>query len=229
MDPASLVGRVSEQVCAFVPNADGGAAVTLLRGSDNAYVTVSAHGLVAAATGFVVPADSSFQGLAARERRPKLSHDGMTDERLSARVRAVNKQWDSRSWAVIPLMYHGDPIGSLLLAASAAGAFTDADLDALLAISEFVSALVGAQLQLSALLTQVMTDGDDRGRRALTARFIASVMVPEAAETEGLQERLDALLAQPDALRAVFQPSCVWTTGHGGLRGLDAFPPPHRA
>ncbi|GAA2792995.1 sensor domain-containing phosphodiesterase [Mycolicibacterium pallens] len=205
MDPASLVGRVSEQVCAFVPNADG-AAVTLLRGSDNAYVTVSAHGLVAAATGFVVPADSSFQGLAARERRPKLSHDGMTDERLSARVRAVNKQWDSRSWAVIPLMYHGDPIGSLLLAASAAGAFTDADLDALLAISEFVSALVGAQLQLSALLTQVMTDGDDRGRRALTARFIASVMVPEAAETEGLQERLDALLAQPDALRAVFQP-----------------------
>lgn len=103
-----------------MPNADGGAAVTLLRGSDNAYVTVSAHGLVAAATGFVVPADSSFQGLAARERRPKLIHDGMTDERLSARVRAVNKQWDTRSWAVIPLMYHGDPIGSLLLAASAA-------------------------------------------------------------------------------------------------------------
>ncbi len=51
-----------------------------------------------------------------------------------------------------------------------------------------------------------MTDGDDRGQRALTARFIASVMVPEAAETERLQERLDAVLAQPDALRAVFQP-----------------------
>ncbi|MBI3692225.1 MAG: GAF domain-containing protein, partial [Mycolicibacterium aromaticivorans] len=135
-----------------------------------------------------------------------LIHDALIDERLSARVRAMNKQWGTRSWAVIPLRYNGDPIGSLLLAATTVGAFSDSDVDALLAISEFVSALIGAQLQLSALLTQVMTDGDERGQRALTARFVASVMVPGAVETESLQDRLDVMLAQPDALRAVFQP-----------------------
>lgn len=224
MDPVSLVGRVAEQVCAFMHAADG-AAVTLLRGSDNAYVTVSAHGVIAAATGFVVPRDSSFQGLAARERCPKLLHDALADERLSPRVRAMNKQWGTRSWAVIPLMYNDDAIGSLLLAASAVGAFSDSDLDALLAISEFVSALVGAQLQLSALLTQVMTDGDERGQRALTARFVASVMVPEAVETENLQERLDVLLAQPDALRAVFQPIVRLENGStAAYEGLMRFP-----
>ncbi|NTY62814.1 EAL domain-containing protein [Mycolicibacterium sphagni] len=224
MDPVSLVGRVAEQACAFVQAADG-AAVTLLRGSDNAYVTVSAHGALAATIGFVVPPENSFQGRAARERRPKLVHDALTDMRLSARVRAMNKQWVTRSWAVIPLMHNGDAIGSLLLAATAVGAFTETDVDALLAISEFVSALVGAQLQLSALLTQVMTDGDNRGQRALTAQFVASVMLPEAVEIEGLQHRLDALLAQPNALRAVFQP--IVRLEHGttaAYEGLMRFP-----
>ncbi|BBX06093.1 EAL domain-containing protein [Mycolicibacterium aichiense] len=224
MDPASLVARVAEQVCAFMHAADG-AAVTLLRGPDNAYVTVSAHGVIATTTGFVVPRDTSFQGLAAREKRPMLIHDALSDERLSERVRAINKQWGTRSWAVIPLTYNGDPIGSLLLAATNVGAFSDSDVDALLAISEFVSALVGAQLQLSALLTQVMTDGDERGQRALTARFVASVMVPEAMETESLQERLDVLLAQPDALRAVFQPIVRLEDGTtAAYEGLMRFP-----
>ncbi|MEZ0356725.1 EAL domain-containing protein [Mycobacterium sp. SA01] len=224
MDPAQLVGRVAEQVSAFMHAADG-AAVTLLRGSDDAYVTVSAHGVLAATTGFVVPRDTSFQGLAARENHPMLIHDALIDDRLSARVRATNKQWGTRSWAVIPLKYNGDPIGSLLLAATTVGAFTDSDVDALLAISEFVSALVGAQLQLSELLTQVMTDGDERGQRALTARFVASVMVPEAVETASLQERLDAVLAQPDALRAVFQPIVRLEDGTtAAYEGLMRFP-----
>ncbi|WP_158249038.1 EAL domain-containing protein [Mycobacterium sp. ENV421] len=224
MDPAQLVGRVAEQVSAFMHAADG-AAVTLLRGSDDAYVTVSAHGVLAATTGFVVPRDTSFQGLAARENHPMLIHDALIDERLSARVRATNKQWGTRSWAVIPLKYNGDPIGSLLLAATTVGAFSESDVDALLAISEFVSALVGAQLQLSELLTQVMTDSDERGQRALTARFVASVMVPEAVETESLQERLDAVLAQPDALRAVFQPIVRLEDGTtAAYEGLMRFP-----
>lgn len=205
MDPVSLMARVAEQACAFMPKADG-AAVTLLRASDNAYVIVSAHGVVADTTGFVVSKQGSFQGLAAEEKRPKLTHDGQADPRLTPRVRAINKQWGTRSWAVIPLMHNDTVIGSLLLASTAPGTFTDADLDAMLAISEFVSALISAQSQLSTLLTRVLTDGEERGQRALTARFVTSVMVPEAVEVEALQDGLDALLAQPDALSAVFQP-----------------------
>ena len=54
MDSVSLMGRIAEQACAFMGKADG-AAVTLLRASDNAYVTVSGHGVLATTPGFVAP------------------------------------------------------------------------------------------------------------------------------------------------------------------------------
>jgi EAL domain-containing protein (putative c-di-GMP-specific phosphodiesterase class I) len=219
-----LMGRVAEQACVFMDKADG-AAVTLLRASDNAYVTVSGHGVLATTPGFVVPKHSSIQGLAARKKHPALIHDARVDPRLPPRVRAMNKQWGTRSWAAIPLTYNDDAIGSLLLAAKAPGAFTDTDVDALLAISRFVSALIFTGSQLSTLLTDVMTDSDDRGQRALTARFIASVMMPEAVETEALQDRLDAVLAQPNALSAVFQPIVHLASGTTrAYEGLIRFP-----
>lgn len=202
-----------------------GAAVTLLRASDNAYVTVSGHGVLATTPGFVVPKQGSIQGVAAREKHPKLIDDALVDRRLSKRVRAMNKQWGTRSWAAIPLMYNDHAIGSLLLAATAPGAFADEDVDAMLDISEFVSAVIGAQSQLSTLLTHVMTDTEDPGQRALTARFIASVMVPEAVESEGLRHRLGAVLSEPNLLSAVFQPIVHLASGTTiAYEGLIRFP-----
>ncbi|MDZ5084506.1 MULTISPECIES: EAL domain-containing protein [Mycobacteriaceae] len=225
LEPASLVSRVAEQACAFAPKADG-AAITLLRATDNAYVTVSAHGVLATAVGFVVPKRGSLQGRAARERRPQLIADAMVDSRLTARVRSMNKQWGTRSWAAIPLTYNDHAIGSLLLAAAEPGAFTEEDLDSLLAISEFVSALIGAQSQISSLLTQVMTDSEERGQRALTARFVASVMLPETAEVGGLQDELESLLAQSNVLSVVFQPMVHLASGEAlAYEGLTRFPP----
>ena len=224
MEPASLMSRVAEQACVFAHKADG-AAVTLLRATDNAYVTVSAHGVLATAVGFVVPKRGSLQGRAARERRPQLIEDAMVDSRLTARVRSMNQQWGTRSWAAIPLTYNHHAIGSLLLAAAEPGAFTEADVDSMLAISEFVSALIGAQSQISTLLTQVMTDSEERGQRALTARFVASVMLPEAAEVGELQDELEALLAQSDGLSAVFQPMVHLASGEPiAYEGLTRFP-----
>jgi EAL domain-containing protein (putative c-di-GMP-specific phosphodiesterase class I) len=50
-------------------------------------------------------------------------------------------------------------------------------------------------------------------------------MLPEAAEIEGLQDRLDALLAQPDALSAVFQPIVRLENGTtAAYEGLMRFP-----
>lgn len=225
MEPASLMSRVAEQACVFAHKADG-AAVTLLRATDNAYVTVSAHGVLATAVGFVVPKRGSLQGRAARERRPQLIEDAMVDSRLTARVRSMNQQWGTRSWAAIPLTYNHHAIGSLLLAAAEPGAFTEEDLDSLLAISEFVSALIGAQSQISSLLTQVMTDSEERGQRALTARFVASVMLPETAEVGGLQDELESLLAQSDVLNVVFQPMVHLASGEAlAYEGLTRFPP----
>ncbi|GAS94969.1 diguanylate phosphodiesterase [Mycolicibacterium canariasense] len=186
-------------------NADG-AAITLLRASDNAYVTVSASGVLAPALGFVIPKDRSLQGAAARAKQPLFVNDAPTDSRLSRKVRALNKQWGTRSWAVIPLIHNGVATGSLMLAAAAPGAFTAKDIDPMVAVSDFVSALISSQSELSALLTHTIIDGQDGARGAFTARFVASVMMPEAVETEGHQIRLDALLAQPDLFRVAFQP-----------------------
>ncbi|UXA17012.1 EAL domain-containing protein [Mycobacterium sp. SMC-4] len=218
------MGRIAEQACAFTQNADG-AAVTLLRASDNAYVTISACGVLSTAVGFVVPKETSFQGMAAKEKRPKLIDDALADQRLSPLVRAMNKQWGTRSWAAIPLEYNDCDIGSLLLAAKESGAFTDADVEPMLAISEFISALIGASAQISTLLTQVLTDSDERGQRALTARFVASVMLPEAAEVEGLQAELNGLLAAADVPSVVFQPIVHLATGRPiAYEGLSRFP-----
>jgi EAL domain-containing protein (putative c-di-GMP-specific phosphodiesterase class I) len=205
VDPASLMVRVAEQACAFVPNADG-AAINLLRATDNAYVTVSASRVLAPAMGYVVAKDGSMQGVAARERHPILIRDARVDRRLSKSVRASNRQWGTRSWAIIPLIYNETVIGSLMLAATGAGAFTDTDIEPMVAISNFVSTLIGSQFELSTLLTDVITDGPDRGQGAFTARFVASVMMPEAVEAERQQSRLDVLLDQPDMLGAAFQP-----------------------
>jgi len=205
VDPASLMVRVAEQACAFMANADG-AAVNLLRASDNSYVTVSACGVVAPAMGFVIAKDRSVQGIAAREKRPILIRDSHVDPRLSENVRAINKQWGTRSWAMIPLVHNDTAIGSLMLAAAGPGAFTEADIEPMVAVSDFVSALIGSQFELSTLLTEVMTDDPDRGQDAFTARFVASVMMPEAVEAERHQIHLDALLEDPDVLGVAFQP-----------------------
>ncbi|MGY4708541.1 EAL domain-containing protein [Mycolicibacterium sp. CBM1] len=213
MDPVSMMGRIAEQTCALMPKADG-SAVTLLRASDDAYVTVSAYGIIAETAGFAVPRHSSLQGLAAREKRPMLIDDGTVDARLSPRVRAMNKVWGTRSWAVIPLMHGDDAIGSLMLTARASRAFDATDVGLMLEISEFVSAL-----------TYAMADGGEPGKRTITARFVASVMLPDAVEIQGMQDRLDALLLQPKALSAVFQPMVHLPSGTTvAYEGLTRFP-----
>lgn len=224
VDPASLMIRVAEQACVFMANADG-AAITLLRASDNAYVTVSASGVLTSALGFVIPKDRSLQGIAAREKHPLLVDDALVDTRLSQRVRALNRQWGTRSWAVIPLIHNGAAMGSLMLAATVPGAFTATDIDPMVAVSDFVSALIASQSELSTLLTHAIVDGHDPAEAAFTARFVASVMVPEAAEAEGHRVRLDALLAQPDVLRVAFQP-IVHLASHRTIayEGLARFP-----
>lgn len=224
VDPASLMVRIAEQACAFMAHADG-AAVNLLRASDKSYVTVSACGVLAPAMGFVIAKDRSVQGIAAREKHPILIEDSHVDPRLSGNVRAINKQWGTRSWAMIPLVHNDTAIGSLMLAAAGPGAFTETDIEPMVAVSHFVSALIGSQFELSTLLTDVITDGSDRGQGAFTARFVASVMMPEAVEAERHQIRLDALLQDPDVLGVAFQPIVHLTSRKPiAYEGLARFP-----
>ena len=224
LDPASLMQRVAEQACAFVPKADG-AAVTLLRNEDAMYVTVSTYGAIEAIAGFSIPRQGSLQDYAARDKRPKLSRDAAVDSRLSPEVRALNRRWGIGSWAVIPLAHKGTAIGSLLLASTKPHTFTDVDVDGMLAIGEFVSALIATQSQFSTLLTDAMADLDERGQATTTARFVASVMFPDAAETHGLQDKLDVAINDPTCISAVFQPVVDLASGMTiAFEGLSRFP-----
>jgi EAL domain-containing protein (putative c-di-GMP-specific phosphodiesterase class I) len=224
VDPSSLMVRVADQACAFAASADG-AAINLLRASDNSYVTVSASGVLEPALGFVIAKNQSLQGIAARQRRPIVVGDAHIDGRLSRHVRAINKQWGTRSWAMIPLTHKNTAIGSLMLAAADPGAFTENDIEPMVTASDFVSALIGSQFELSTQLTNVITGGHGRGQGAFTARFVASVMMPEALEAEAHQIRLDALLEQPQVLGVAFQP-IVQLTSRGiiAYEGLARFP-----
>ncbi len=133
-------------------------------------------------------------------------------------------QWGTRSWVVIPLLHNDVAIGSLLLASTRVGAFTDLDVDATMSISGFVSALVGTHFQLSALLTDMLNRGEQHDRHS-TTRFLASVMAPEGAETHRLEECMDALLANPENVSAVFQPIIDLASGETvGFEGLSRFP-----
>ncbi|MDX1874581.1 EAL domain-containing protein [Mycolicibacterium sp. 120266] len=224
VDPASLMCRVAEQACAFMVNADG-AAINLLRASDNAFVTVSASGVLSPALGFVIAMDHSLQGVAAQEKRPHLVDDALIDTRLAPKVRALNKQWGTRSWAVIPLIRNGAAMGSLMLAARARAAFTAKDIGPMVVVSDFVSALISSQSELSTLLTHAMNDDHKHAQGAFPARFVASLMVPEAVEAESHQIRLDELLAHPEALRVAFQPIVHLTSRKTiAYEGLARFP-----
>ncbi|AQA03312.1 hypothetical protein BVC93_13805 [Mycobacterium sp. MS1601] len=226
VDPASLMVRVAEQACAFMADADG-AAINLLRATDDSYVTVSASGVLAPAMGFVIARNSSLQGIAALEGRPLLIQDALVDRRLSETVRASNRQWGTRSWAMIPLVYNDTAIGSLMLAATSPAAFTESDIEPMVAVSNFVSALIGSRFELSTQLTNVITDGPFHRQGAFTARFVASVMMPEAVEADRHQNALDALLERPDALGWLFSPSSDWRTAlPSPTKGWRGFPRP---
>jgi len=218
----SVVERIAEQACVFIPKADG-AAVSFCT-PDDEFLTVSAHGVIESLVGLTVPMADSFQGLAVRTRQAQVTHDAPHDQRLTPAIRDLNLRLGLQSWVVIPLL-HGDvPIGTLLLTATRSDVFTQVDVDAMMSISQFISALVGSQSELSALLGELMSRADQTSQR-FTARFLASVMLPEVAELDGLQAHVDTLLDAPDHIGAVFQPIVDVHTGTPvGYEGLTRFP-----
>ncbi len=53
-----------------------------------------------------------------------------------------------------------------MLAATVPGAFTATDIDPMVAVSDFVSALIASQSELSTLLTHAIVDGHDPAEAA---------------------------------------------------------------
>ncbi len=222
LDPVSLMSRIAEQTCLFTPKADG-AAISIYT-QDEKFVVVSAHGLVASLLGLVLPAEDTFQGRAIATGQPQVSHETSTDMSLTPQVREIGNRLGIHSLVVIPLMHNGAAVGALSVTATEANRFNDADILAITSISEFVSALIDSHAELSRLLDDLL--GDPRTPNADTAaRFLASVLLPEALRQDHLHDQLDAVLATPSELLPVFQPIIDLATGETlGFEGLSRFP-----
>lgn len=221
IDPVSLMSRIAEQTCLFTPKADG-AAVSIYT-PDEEFVVVSAHGLVESLLGLTLPSEGTFQGRAIETGQPQISHETSTDPLLTAQVREIGNRLGIHSLVVIPLMHNDIAVGALSVTATEANRFTDADVAAITSISRFVSALIDSHSELSRLLDDLLADPRTQNADS-TARFLASVLLPEVIGDDQLHGRIDALLSEP-ALLPVFQPIVDLSTGEPlGFEGLSRFP-----
>ena len=222
IDPVSLMSRIAEQICLFTPKADG-AAVSILT-TDNEFVVVSAHGLVASLLGLALPTEGTFQGRAIATGQPQISHETASDPSLTTRVRDIGNRLNIHSLVVIPLTHNGITVGTLSVTSTEANRFNDSDVAAMTSISQFISALIESHSELSRLFNDLLTDPRTTNAES-TTRFLASVMLPEAIGNGHLHGRLDALLSEPAGLCPVFQPIVDLSTGRTlGFEGLSRFP-----
>lgn len=222
LDPVSLMRRIAEQTCLFTPKADG-AAVSIYTPEEK-FVVVSAHGLVASLLGLVLPAEGTFQGRAIATGQPQISHDTSADAELTEQVREIGDRLGIRSLVVIPLLHNGVAIGTLSVTATEPDKFTAADIVGITSISRFVSALIDSHSELSRLLDDLLDDPQTPNAES-AARFLASVLLPDAIRHDRLHDKLDTLLATPSLLRPVFQPIVDMATGDTlGFEGLSRFP-----
>ncbi|CAM3243717.1 EAL domain-containing protein [Mycolicibacterium frederiksbergense] len=222
LDPVSLMSRIAEQTCLFTPKADG-AAISIYT-QDKKFVVVSAHGLVASLLGLVLPGEGTFQGRAIATGQPQVSHETSSDMTLTSEVREIGNRLGIHSLVVIPLMHNGIAIGALSVTATEAHRFNDADVLAITSISQFVSALIDSHSELSRLL-DVLLDDPRTPNAESAARFLASVLLPEALREDQFHDQLDALLSTPAELQPVFQPIVDLASGRTlGFEGLSRFP-----
>lgn len=222
IDPSALMQRIAEQMCLLTPKADG-AAVSLLT-SEDTFVVVSAHGLVRSLLGLTLPREGTFQGRAIATGRPQVSMDPLADPELTEQVRGIGASLGIGSLVVIPLMHRGTGIGALSLTAADKAKFSDRDIAAMEATARFVSALIGSHTELSSMLDDFLGDPRHEGRD-LAAQFLASVLLPDMAREDALNQHVSGLLAAPSPLSAAYQPIVdLASEAVVGFEGLCRFP-----
>ncbi|MCF6390218.1 EAL domain-containing protein [Mycobacterium sp. MBM] len=222
LDPVSLMSRIAEQTCLFTPKADG-VAISIYTHDKN-FVVVSAHGLVASLLGLVLPAEGTFQGRAIATGEPQVSHETSADPSLTQQVREIGNRLGIHSLVVIPLLHNGSAVGTLSVTATEPNTFNDADVLAITSISRFISALIESHSELSRLLDELLEDPRTPNADS-AARFLASVLLPDAIRHDRRHAQLDTLLSKPHELLPVFQPIVDLSTGHPiGYEGLSRFP-----
>jgi len=196
IDPLALTRRVAEQACLLLPDVDG--AVVVLH-HDGRPVVVSANGTLAHLLGDTAPADLA-------------PHDRVTTHVEPGRLST-------------PLVRDHAVLGWVSIVSAHPLAIGDGHIAAMSAASRFISTLFNANTELAEQLHDLMRDPPADTALDPTARFLTSLVAPDAALRRQVRAELtDA--ACPERMRAVFQPirdlSDLSVTGYEGLsRFLD--------
>lgn len=220
VDPLQVMRRVVTEALRLIHRGEG-AVVELADGDQLTYVC--GDGTLAAHVGLQLPMSSSLSGLAVRTGQVLHCHDAGTDPRVNSeaclRVGAV-------SMICVPLRRRGVPVGVLKVSASRADVFTDADVDALTRLADFVTETIASAESLARLTADlaISTDGRTPSQHAGISAFVANVLQPGITATVECRQRIEHTLEQR-AFHTVFQPVVDLDSGElAGSEALTRFP-----
>lgn len=224
IDPLALMQRVADQLIGMVDGADG-ALVGLLIDEENIRYVCGA-GYLSAYVGSLLAVRGSLSGKAIESRRTLTTEDTERDGRVN---REATRAFNVRSSICVPLGRGESPVGVLNVSSARTGAFGEQDAELLGGLAEFVGTVISASTELMRITERMC------GRRGgassaeesrLAGRFVASVLVPEAAEQAARRERIARVLARRGFTIAL-QP--IFDLRDGSIFGLEAlarFAPP---
>lgn len=242
-EPAGVIRRVLDEALFLMPSASG-TAVQL--GEEAGYLScVAAGGQLRDSVGTRVAINGSMTGCCLLEGSLQHCRDAAGDARMDSVACAA---FSIASVLCVPLRRRtGAPMGVFVVTSDQPHAFGPADESTLDRLTDFISIVIGASLDLASVTEQLLAphtvqgeagaldgaarDEDDRAAAHKRARaFIANVMRPGAAVRAATRERIERVLAG-EGLEIVVQPIFALDCGQvSSAEALARFAgPPHQA
>jgi len=223
IDPQDVIQRVTDETLELIGPAEG----VMVGLSDPGGVTyICGAGSQTSFLGTRVGLEDSLSGVAVRSGEVQVSDDTAADPRVDA---AACRRLSVASLVCVPLARRGETVGVLAVNATRPHAFSGRDVEVLTRLGDFVSVAVGTACDLY----EVCTDLFDLSRSLdpsedAAGRYVMSVLRPEAADRIDGEQRIQAIVDDPDALAIVFQPIIDLSTdlvfGFEALARFDASP-----
>jgi len=223
VDPLALMQRVADQALSTLSGADGVLIGLIL--DDGSLRYVCGAGGTAAHVGEGLSLDGSLSGRALREGRTLMADDTETDTRVD---RQATRKHHIRSMVSVPLMRAQGPLGVLNVSSRRPRAFDAREVMLLAGLAEFVSAVVGAARDFSAVTARlasepprsdrdgarsaVQAEPEDGAEAVIAERFVANVLDPVGTREAAVHAWIEQLVQARD-FSLVFQPIFKLETG----------------
>ncbi len=226
IDPLLLIQRVADQALEMIAGAEG-VLVGMVVAPD-ALRYVAGTGNLCDHIGEVLHLDHSLSGEAIRSGRTLLTHDTDCDPRVNRRATQAHRY---RSSVCVPLHRRGEPVGVLNVNSATTHAFDDHDVTLLSGLADFMSAVIGAAADFSAITANLLRGrsspfgeiaaaaGEPETDAEIAGQFVANVLNPEGAKKIATHAEIERVLHACD-FSVVFQP--IFTLDRGGLFGVEA-------